>query len=210
MLPDLANCLAEAALVAVGSTYMALTIPFLLLSLYTLQNVYLKTSRQMRFLDLEAKSPLYSHFLETLEGLSTIRSFGWQSRFMEANIERLNRSQRPYYLLYCIQRWLELVLQLLVGAMAVIVVALATTLRGTSNGGLLGISLNAILAFQASLQGLITSWTLLETSLGAIARLKTFEANTPPEDKPQEHFHPDDDWPSNGGLELRNVSASYR
>ena len=188
---------------------MALTIPFLLLSLYMLQNVYLKTSRQMRFLDLEAKSPLYSHFLETLEGLSTIRSFGWQSRFIRTNMERLNKSQRPYYLLYCIQRWLELVLQLLVGAMAVVVVSLATSLRSTSNGGLLGISLNAVLAFQASLQGLITSWTLLETSLGAIARLKTFKAHTTPEDKPQENFQPDNGWPSRGGLELRNVSASY-
>ena len=156
-----------------------------------------------------AKSPLYSHFLETLEGLSTIRSFGWQPRFMRTNMERLNQSQRPYYLLYCIQRWLELVLQLLVGAMAVIVVALATTLRSTSNGGLLGISLNAVLAFHLSLQGLITSWTLLETSLGAIARLKTFETNTVPEDRPQEIVEPGNDWLNRGGLEFRNVSASY-
>lgn len=35
----------------------------------------------MRLLDLEAKSPLYSHFIESLSGLVTIRAFGWGENF---------------------------------------------------------------------------------------------------------------------------------
>jgi len=35
----------------------------------------------MRLLDLEAKSPLYSHFIESLSGLVTIRAFGWGETF---------------------------------------------------------------------------------------------------------------------------------
>lgn len=35
----------------------------------------------MRILDLEAKSPLYSHFIESLSGLVTIRAFGWGGNF---------------------------------------------------------------------------------------------------------------------------------
>ena len=188
---------------------MALTIPGLVLVVYLIQKVYLRTSRQLRFLDLETKSPLYSHFLETLEGLSTIRALGWQERFMKVFISRLDASQRPYYLLYCIQRWLILVLGLVIGAMAVIVVALAINLQSTTNGGLLGIALNGILNFNTSLQGLMQFWTQVETSLGAIARLKSFEAATLPEDKPEEMFIPNADWPTIGSIEFHNVSASY-
>lgn len=43
---------------AIASPYLAIGYPFLLGMLYFLQTFYLRTSRQLRFLDLEAKSPL--------------------------------------------------------------------------------------------------------------------------------------------------------
>ncbi len=63
----------------------------------------------------------------------------------EVNARRLDDSQRPYYLLFCIQRWLALVLDLIFAAMAIIVVALATSLRHSTSPGFLGVSLNNIL-----------------------------------------------------------------
>lgn len=62
-----------------ASRYMDITILFVLVSVYMVQRFYLKTSRQLRLLDLEAKSPLYSHFMETLSGLITIRAFQRQT-----------------------------------------------------------------------------------------------------------------------------------
>ena len=188
---------------------MALTSPILLLAVYFLQKVYLRTSRQMRFLDLEAKSPLYAHFAETIEGASTIRAFGWQESYMRANLEHLDRSQKPYYLMYCIQRWLNLVLQLIIGVIAIVVVALALNLTNTTSAGRLGISLSSVVNFNTLLSFFMTYWTSLETSLGAIARVKNFEKTTVPEDKEQEAFIPGDDWPRNGAIEFKNISASY-
>lgn len=188
---------------------MALTCPALLICVYFLQKYYLRTSRQMRFLDLEFKSPLYTHFTEAIEGLSTIRAFGWERHFLQENIERLDNSQRPYYLLYCIQRWFNLVLLLMVGVLAVVVVALATSLTNTTSGGRLGISLTSIVNFCTSLAFYMQFWTQLETSLGAIARLKSFEEKTPNEHKEQETFVPDEAWPNLGTIEFKNVSASY-
>ncbi|MAD85040.1 MAG: hypothetical protein CL912_18935 [Deltaproteobacteria bacterium] len=56
---------------------------------------YYRTSRQVRILDLEAKSPLYTHFIETLSGLPTIRAFGWSSSFISQNLNLLDASQSP-------------------------------------------------------------------------------------------------------------------
>jgi ATP-binding cassette, subfamily C (CFTR/MRP), member 1 len=124
---------------------MTITIPFLILAVILLQHVYLRTSRQLRLLDLEGRSPLYTHFMETVSGLSTIQAFHWQDRFQGENIRLLDASQRPYYLLYCIQRWLVLVLDLIVAAEAIVLVGLAVTLRSEMSVGLVGVSLNNIL-----------------------------------------------------------------
>jgi ABC-type bacteriocin/lantibiotic exporter with double-glycine peptidase domain len=124
---------------------MAISMPLLVIAVWALQHIYLRTSRQLRLLDLEARGPLYSHFMETLSGLVTIRAFGWETEFRQQNYKQLDHSQRPYYLLYCIQRWLNLVLDLIVGAEAVLIVGLAIWLRSSTSVGLLGVSLNNIL-----------------------------------------------------------------
>lgn len=145
MNPDLFSSIASAALIATGSKYMAISVPFLIIFVFLLQHFYLKTSRQLRLLDLESRSPLYSHLLDTVEGLATIQAFGWEVDFGKANSTLLDVTQRTYYMLNCIQRWLTLVLDLVVAAEAVIVVSLAVSLRHTTSVGLLGVSLNSIL-----------------------------------------------------------------
>ena len=202
-------CVAQVLLIATGASYISATIPFAVVAIYFLQKYYLRTSRQLRLMDLEAKSPLYSHFAEALSGLLTIRAFGWQNRFQECNLRLLDISQRPYYLLFCIQRWLNLVLDLIVATIAIALVALAVEVQ--SNRGAIGVALVSVLTFNQTLADLITSWTKLETSLGAIARLKDYSTRTPREDQSRHGTRPtSDSWPERGQLEFADVTASYQ
>jgi ATP-binding cassette subfamily C (CFTR/MRP) protein 1 len=200
---------AQAALIAQGSSYTGLVIPVVAAALYALQKVYLLTSRQLRFLDLEARSPVYTHFLECLEGLSTIRAFGWSQVAQAIEIDRLDISQKPYYLLYCLQRWLMLVLDLIVAAVSIAVVTLAVRVPSQSSGAAIGIALNNILGFNQALRVLVDSWTQVETSLGSIARIKNFEETTPSENQPEESETPPQSWPEKGKIEFKDISASY-
>jgi ATP-binding cassette subfamily C (CFTR/MRP) protein 1 len=133
------TCLVQLALISMGSNYMAGTIPVTTFTLYLVQKFYLRTSRQIRLLDLEAKSPVYQHFTETLEDLATIWSFGWQEKFKEEAIKRLDFSPKPYYLMQCIQRWLTLVLDFTISVLAVILVSMALLIPHSSNPGAIGI-----------------------------------------------------------------------
>lgn len=188
---------------------MAITIPFVLVAIYLIQAVYLRTSRQIRFMDLEAKAPIYSHFIEVGEGVATIRAFEWQEDAKERNADLLDASQTPYYLMYCIQRWLQLVLDLLVAVMAVVVMALAVSLRSSTSAGLLGVALNNILGFNQSLGRLVREWTNLETSLAAISRVKSFSETTGSERDCDYADARLSSWPSSGNFVLSNVTASY-
>lgn len=202
--------IAETGLIASGATYVGAVIPACFIALYFLQKFYLKTSRQLRFLDLEAKSPLYSQFTETLAGLSTIRAFGWAPAFLQENHSRLNTSQKPFYMMFCIQRWLQVVLDLFVAGMALVLVAFALNFEGATTKGAIGLAMVNLIGFNQTLTLVIDQWTHLETSLGAIARLKWFMNNTPNENKEGETELPPADWPAKGEIELDHVTASYR
>ncbi|KAK1474533.1 ABC transporter [Colletotrichum tamarilloi] len=203
------DCLAGAVLIVIGAKYLAAVIPFALPALYCLQAFYLRTSRQMRFLDLQAQAPLLTKLIETIDGLSTIRAFGWQTAFRETSLELLDESQRPYYLMFCIQRWLTLVLDILVGAIAVLLVSMAMMIPDATSTGAIAIALYNVLNFNQSLATLITSWTELETSLGAISRLRTFVSRTPIEPTAEVLDKIPRQWPAQGQVEIQNITVSY-
>jgi ABC-type multidrug transport system fused ATPase/permease subunit len=203
-------CIAQIALIAAGSYYTAVAFPFLFASLWLIQHVYLRTSRQLRFMDLEAKSPLYALFTESVTGLATLRAFGWRDALERKHHELLDRSQRPFYLLYAVQRWLTFVLDMFVAGIAVLLVIIVTQLRGILPSGLIGVALVNVILFSQHLKLLMMFWTNLETHIGAIARIKSFTSYTASEHEPQESEQPPPSWPSKGVIEFDNVSAGYK
>ncbi|KAJ5962864.1 hypothetical protein N7501_007805 [Penicillium viridicatum] len=199
--------LGQAAVMLTSSVYLAISYPFLVGLLWVLQMFYLRTSRQLRLLDLEAKSPLYTHFLDTIKGITTLRAFGFIPGDIDKNTRLIDASQRPAYLLLMIQQWLTLVLDIVVMALAVIMTTLAVRLHSSS--GFAGASLFSLMSFGESISGIVIFYTKLETSIGAIARLKMFTENVKPEDRDEEDIVPPVQWPQNGAVELKGVSASY-
>ncbi|KAJ6446792.1 ABC multidrug transporter [Purpureocillium lavendulum] len=203
------RALAETGLVASGASYVGLAIVPGALALYLVQKYYLRTSRQMRFLDLEMKTPLYTQFTETLAGLSTIRAFGWSDAFLRDNHARLDVSQKPFYTMFAIQRWLQVVLDLFVAGMALVLVAVALHVPAdAASKGSIGLAMVNLIGFNQTLTLVIDMWTRLETSLGAIARLKWFVRNVKPEDREGECEDVEPDWPASGEIELTDVVAS--
>ncbi|KAM0467781.1 hypothetical protein ACHAP7_011585 [Fusarium lateritium] len=201
------QALGQAAVMVTSSPFVAISYPFLVALLWVVQKFYLRTSRQLRLLDLETKSPLYTHFLDTRKGIATLRAFGFLAKDIEKNAHLVDTSQRPAYLLVMIQQWLNLVLNLIVMVIAAILTCLAVRLH--SNTAFTGASLVTLMNFGDSLSGIIIWWTKLETSIGAVARLKAFNEKVEPEDKEHEDLIPAEHWPQNGTVELKDVSASY-
>ncbi|EJP62540.1 ABC transporter [Beauveria bassiana ARSEF 2860] len=201
--------LSQCILLCIVQPFIVITLPFTILAVYLIQRVYLTTSRQLRAIDLEARALVNSSFLETLEGVATIRAFGWQQALNRDNAQKLDLSLRPDYMLTCVQRWLDLVLDLIVPGLAICIIGLGVVLKGTTTGGQIGLALNVVLQANRYILRLVSAWTRLETSLGAISRVREFEQSVLPEEEPGQYSQPPTGWPAHGAVDFVNVSASY-
>lgn len=210
------GCLVKLIILCIVGRYLAASIPILLATLYIIQRFYLRTSRQVRLLDIAAKAPLHAHILDTMAGAPTIRALRWSAAFRSTNHGRLDDSTRPFYALLSVQQWLRLVLDLVVAGMAIVLVCIAVLTAGSSEAvspGFIGVALVLILTFNQELTGAINAYTKMETSIGAVYRIHKFTNETPSEDQQRgiavAEVPPPNIWPTEGDLSIKNLKAAY-
>lgn len=115
-------------------------------------------------------------------------------------------------MLFCIQQWLALVLDLITGALAGLVAAIAlspsrSSRNGNISAGDLGVALVIILQFSGLLSQSIQAWTKLETSIGAVYRVQKFVEDTPQEAVGERIIQ--EEWPDRGAICFEGVGAGY-
>jgi ABC-type multidrug transport system fused ATPase/permease subunit len=198
--------LSQCVTLIIGSHFAGIAIPVLLILVYWIQSIYLPTSYQLRLLDLEAKAPIVSLFVRSIEGLATIRTFGWMEKTQMQSRKHIVASQAPFYLLATAQIMLALVLDLVTAALAIIIISISVHTRDPSSG----LALFSIVGLGTSTKVLIAQWTELETSLGAMRRINDFSHNTPREIASYRSLRPPKDWPSKGEVNFCDVSLSHR
>lgn len=204
--PALSLCVVSLVLLCVVGKYITIALPFVLIAISVLQHGYLRTSRQVRLLDIEAKALLFSHFQETVNGLPVIQSLGWQPQIHQQCLAKLDVTQKPFYMLFCIRQGLKLALDFLVMLLAVILVAVVTALKDRFSAGEIGVALNLIISISQNLNTAIEAWTEMEISLGAVARVQEFMKETPAESS----AGIEEGWLTRADIRFDNVSTGYR
>jgi ABC-type multidrug transport system fused ATPase/permease subunit len=152
---------------AVTPFFLTAIIPLAWLYLYV-QNFYIRTSREVQRLDGVSRSPIYSHFDETLAGVSSIRAFGRVEDFILENEQRLDTNQRAYWVYQTANRWLGLRLELL-GAVVVSLASLFCVVeRENIDAGAAGLSLTYALQTTSLLTWLVRMYTETESQMVCI------------------------------------------
>lgn len=175
----------------------------------SVQVFYVATSRQLRRLDSVTRSPIYSHFSETVSGLPVIRAFEHQQRFLASSEELINVNQKCVFSWITSNRWLairlELVGNLIVFFSALLLVIYKKSLTGDTVGFVLSNALN----ITQTLNWLVRMTSEAETNIVAVERIKEYMGveNEAPwvTDK-----RPPADWPSRGEIWFNNYEVRYR
>lgn len=107
----LSSTLSTFALIIYATPYFAVPLVPLGIGYYFVQDVFRASSRELKRLDAISRSPLYSHFGETLNGLPTIRAYKVQDRFINTCDTYFDATNSPYFLVLSSTRWLSVRLE---------------------------------------------------------------------------------------------------
>ncbi|NXI81975.1 MRP2 protein, partial [Rhipidura dahli] len=161
-------------MICLATPFFAVVIVPLSVFYYFVLRFYVSTSRQLRRLDSVTRSPIYSHFGETVSGLSVIRAYGHQERFLKQNETTMDINQKSVYSWIISNRWLAIRLEF-VGSLVVFFSALlAVIAKGTLEGGIVGLSVSSALNVTQTLNWLVRTSSELETNIVAVERVHEY------------------------------------
>ncbi|KAM5281161.1 ATP-binding cassette sub-family C member 2-like [Ctenodactylus gundi] len=176
---------------------------------FIIQRYYVASSRQIRRLSGASRSPVISHFSETLSGVSTIRAFGHEQRFIQQNKQVVNENLVCFYNNVISNRWLSVRLEFL-GNFMVFFAALLAVLEGDSiDSAVVGLSISYALNLTHALNFWVKKTCEIETNAVSIERVCEYE-NMEKEAPWIMSRRPPLQWPKKGIVEFIHYQARYR
>lgn len=206
----LASIITIIILISVITPAFLIAASFISVIYFFIGRFYISSSRDLKRLESVNRSPLYQQFGETLSGMTTIRAYGDERRFIRENLAKINTQHRPFIYLWAANRWLAFrvdVVGALVGFFAGAFVILSV---GRIDAGAAGLALTYAVTFTENVLWFVRLYSANEQNMNSVERVKEYldvEQEAPPsipETKPPSN------WPSKGSVEFVNYSTRYR
>lgn len=102
------------------------------------QKFYIPTSRQLKRIESTTRSPIYTHFSETITGSSCIRAYRASGRFITESDHRVDVNNMCYFPSLAAARWLAVRLECIGYTIVFLTALFAVLSRDTAAGGLAG------------------------------------------------------------------------
>ncbi|KAG0072906.1 Multidrug resistance-associated protein 1, partial [Podila epicladia] len=151
-----------------------LVIPFLALFYLLFQAYYLRTSSILKRLQSVAKSPLYQHFTETLNGVSSIRAMRLSDRFTAKSDAYADASSNTSYAVLMTNRWLNVRLEALASIAILCSALLIVFSRGTLSPSMCGLALSNMIQISSASIWCLRAYCNLQGQLVAVERLNEY------------------------------------
>ncbi|CAO3645196.1 unnamed protein product [Cunninghamella blakesleeana] len=194
--------------ILIGQPY--LIIPLLVVGYITIYYVrrFVDASRECKRISSIEKSPLFSHFTETLVGISTIRAFGVTQSFLQHMVQKSDNSIRPVYALDICNRWISIVFAYI--CCGIIMVTGFVILFGLGyqiDAGLVGFIFSYALLFADKSFWVAYRYRRVEVAYNSVERVVEFtnieqESTLVTETAPH-------NWPSKGDIEFEDLKIKY-
>ena len=175
LIDDFVNCFVEVVGIIVVISYstpwfLLILVPITVVYL-VLQKFYISSARQFRRLEMVSKSPIFSHFTETVTGAVSIRAFRAEPRFIGESDNLVSINNQCQWSSINSNRWLGTRCENL-GNMIILVSALLVVYgRGVITPGLAGLSISYSLMSTETMNWLIRMMCSLETNSICLERI---------------------------------------
>uniref|UniRef100_A0A6Q2WYA9 Cystic fibrosis transmembrane conductance regulator n=1 Tax=Esox lucius TaxID=8010 RepID=A0A6Q2WYA9_ESOLU len=183
-----------------------------------LRNYFLRTGQQLKQLEAEARSPIFSHLIISLKGLWTIRAFGRQSYFETLFHKALNTHTATWFHYLSTLRWFlfrcDIIFVFFFTAAAFIAVG-----TNQDKQGEVGIIVALAMLILGTFQWAVITSITVDGLMRSVDRVFKFidlpqEAPRPSDsgrgtDLVIDNPHAQDSWPSQGHMEVQGLTVKY-
>jgi ABC-type multidrug transport system fused ATPase/permease subunit len=171
---------------------------------------YIRASRDLKRLESVQRSPLFQQFGETLSGITTIRAYGDEKRFIRDNMLRVNTHNRPFIFLWAANRWLSFRIDVIGDFVSFFAGMFVILSIGSIDAGSAGLSLGYAITFTENVLWLVRLYAMYEQNMNSVERIKEYLDVEQEADAVVEKTRPAANWPSQGSVEFINYTTRYR
>lgn len=191
--------------------WFAIAVPFLGFGFIFFANFYQGSAREIKRIEAVQRSCVYNNFNETLTGMSTIKAYKAEGRFIKRNDVFINRMNEAYFLSIATQRWLCVHLDIIASIFALIISLLCITDQFNISASSTGLLLNYVIQIVGLLSLTIRAMTQVENEMNSAERLHEYAFHLPQEATyKKEALSVPEEWPPSGYIEFKDVSLRYR
>ncbi|KAM6202279.1 cystic fibrosis transmembrane conductance regulator [Rhynchocyon petersi] len=215
------------AVVSVLQPYIFLATVPVMGAFIMLRAYFLHTSQQLKQLESEARSPIFTHLVTSLKGLWTLRAFGRQPYFETLFHKALNLHTANWFLFLSTLRWFQMRIEMIfvIFFIAVTFISIFTTGDGE---GTIGIILTLAMNIMGTLQWAVNSSIDVDSLMRSVGRVFKFIDMPTEEGKPassvtplkggqlskvmiieNQHVAKEGHWPSGGQMTVKDLTAKY-
>ena len=206
----LASIVTIVVLISVIMPYFLIAGFFITILYFLIGRFYISSSRDLKRLESVQRSPLYQQFGETLSGMTTIRAYGDERRFIRENLNRVNTHSRPFIYLWAANRWLAFRVDVVGALVSFFTGAFVVLSVGTVDAGAAGLAMTYAVTFTENVLWFVRLYASNEQNMNAVERIKEYLDVDQEAASIVEENRPEANWPSQGTVELIGYSTRYR
>ncbi|KAI8811080.1 P-loop containing nucleoside triphosphate hydrolase protein [Cladochytrium replicatum] len=174
---------------------------------YKIGQYYISTARTIRRVESVTRSPLFSHFTETLNGVITVRAYSAENRFTSKFYRRSDVYNRATYNMSVSTQWLSTRIRFL--SQLIVLATGISLITSKLSAGTIGLCLTYTMSLNHSLSQLVYMMAFFETGFNSVERVMEYlEIEHEKPDVIEDH-RPPEGWPPAGHIVVEKLSMKY-
>lgn len=176
MIIEIFRTISAIYIISVGTQSPEIVLIFLLLILiyFIIYRYYISTSRQLTRLSSALRTPLYSSFTETYNGVHVIQAFQKKNFFLEKTYGHIDQFNSANHMSIVANNWISIRIELLGNIVVLITALFCVLMRGVISPGMAGLCVTCALKITSTLNLLIQSFTYLVNDIVSVERLMEY------------------------------------
>ena len=190
--------------------YLFLIVPLVVFPSRYISKIYINSARELTRLESISRSPILSHFQESLEGVKHIRVFNQSENFIKKNQEIIDMNCRINYSLTGCRLWMRLHSELVSALLMIALFCMAVGFSDEVSAGTVGLCMAYLIPLPSEVNQLISNLTNLENGMVSVERVKKFTEIPAEQPLVVQYDQKQQQWPSSPSIRFRKVCMRYR